>query len=181
MSGLSDQLREICREVAQGVAKGTSRSLGPLLDHIRGLKDLPPEICQLDSFVFEATIGAAVLTQPSAPVKIPGGYYAEVMGMSGYISSPGVAVDDVPRVTFNILQQGKRNLFTTDQSLAQLVNILGPVAPIYWPRSLYRFDAGGDVQTKFARASGWAGANRTVGVVLIVGLVAAERRDLERA
>ena len=67
------------------------------------------------------------------------------------------------------------------QSLAQLVNILWPVAPIYWPRSLYRFDAGGDVQTKFARASGWAGANRTVGVVLIVGLVAAERRDLERA
>ena len=177
---LSDQMREMCREVARGVAEGTKRSLGPLVDHIRGLKDLNPEIAQLDSFVFEGTIGSSTLTQPSAPVKVPGGYYAEVMGMSGYISSPGLAVDNFVRVTFNIAQQGRRNLFVTDQSLAQLVNILGPVAPIYWPRSLYRFDAGGDVQLKFARATGWAGADRTVGVVLIVGLVAAELRDLER-
>lgn len=148
---------------------------GGLWGHIFQVNDLAPEVAQLDVLNFEATIGSSTLTQPT-PVKIPSDYNFEVQAISGYISSPGDSVANWPLISFNIKEQGKRDIFGTAQSMAQYLNILGPLPPIFFPRSLYLASAGADLVATFARASGWAGANKTVAIQLIGGLVAPNKQ-----
>lgn len=145
---------------------------GGLLQHLVDVTKLSPEVAQLDVLNFEATIPASgAITQPIA-VKIPSGYAFEIFGISGYFQSPGDAVANFPLVTFNIKEGGKRDIFGTAQSMAMLVNILGPLPVIRFPRSLYLVSPGGDLTLNFARASGWGGGSKLVGVQLHGGLVA---------
>ena len=153
--------------------QGSNGSKGSnLLAHLMDVTRLSPEVAQLDVLNFEATIPAAgAITQPIA-VKIPSGYAYEIFGIAGYFSSPGDAVANFPLATFNIKEGGKRDIFGTAQSMAMLVNILGPMPPIFFPRSLYLVSPGGDLTATFARATGWNGGTKTVGVQLFGGLVA---------
>lgn len=144
---------------------------GNLWSHIRTVPELPPEIAQLDIYRFEATVTSSAITQPGA-VKVPSGYHFELFGVAGDVSEPGLNVANFPLITWNVKEAGKRNVFGTDQSMAMLMNILGPCPPIMFSRSLYLFNPGADVTLSFARASGWNGGSKTVGVSLIGGLVA---------
>lgn len=175
------QLSDVVQEVMRGLMPMIRPAGGWIRSHLRDVAGLPPEVAQLDAYTFEGTIGGSTLTQPGIQ-KIPGGYYGELMGYSGYISQPGVAVDNFPRITWNLRQQGKRNVFGVDQSMAAILNILGPTPPVWFPRSFYRFDAGADISLSYTRGSSWntSGDNRTVGVVLYFGLVAADRKDMEK-
>ncbi len=143
-----------------------------LMAHILEVPELAPEIAQLDVLNFEVTITASgAITQPGG-IVVPKDYAFEIYGIAAYIQSPGDAVANFPLVTFNIKETGKRDIFGTAQSLAQFVNILGPQPPITFPRSLYLVSPGGTLAATFARASGWGGGSKLVGVQLIGGLVA---------
>ena len=128
-----------------------------LLQHIKDVVEIAPEVAQLDIFNFEATVPASgAITQP-ATVKVPSQYAFEIFGIAGYIGSPGDAVANFPLITFNVAEQGKLNIFATDQSMAMLLNIMGPQRPIFFPRSLYLVSPGGELKKSLARASGWGG------------------------
>ncbi len=158
------------------VAGALKKVVGDLWAHIVSVNDLIPEAAQLDMLRFEATIGSSTLTQPD-PVKVPNGYAFDLYGVMGYIEEPGLNVSNFPLITWNVQEVGRRNVFGTDQSMAQLLTIFGPTPPIVFPRSLYLFSPGADVKLTFARASGWAGADKKVGVVLLGGLVAPDRLE----
>lgn len=143
-----------------------------LLQHLKDVPVLAPEVAQLDIFNFEASIPASgSITQPST-VKVPSQYAFEVFGIRGYIQSPGDAVANFPLITYNIQEQGKRAMFGTDQSMAMLLNILGPAGTIWFPRSLYLVSPGGELKATFSRGTGWGGGTKLVGIQLIGGLVA---------
>lgn len=143
-----------------------------LLQHIKDVPVIAPEVAQLDIFNFEASIPASgAITQPT-PVKVPSQYAFEIYGLRGYIQSPGDAVANFPLITFNVVEQGKRSIFGTDQSMAALLNILGPADTIWFPRSCYLVSPGGELRTTFARGTGWGGGTKLVGIQLIGGLVA---------
>jgi hypothetical protein len=156
-------LRELLAEALRGLGNS-------ILSHLQGVQRITAEMASLDALSFEGTLGSSTLTQPSS-VKLPSGYDFEMYGLSGYVENVGVSVDNHPRITFNCRQQGKRNVFSSDMSMASLVTLLGPQPPLIWARSLWLFDAGSDIQVTFARPTGWVGADKRCGVVLWGGLV----------
>lgn len=144
---------------------------GPIGQHLAGLHRLIPEVVQMETLVFEASMSSGSITQP-ANVAIPEQYEFELFGVSGYIQSPGDSVANFPLITWNVKEQSKRNVFGTDQTLAQHVNILGPLPPTFYPRTLYKFRGGANIVVTFAQASGWGGGTKRVGVCLLGSLVA---------
>lgn len=143
-----------------------------LLQHIKDVPAIAPEVAQIEIANFEASIPASgSITQPTT-YKVPSQYAFEIYGLRGYIQSPGDSVANFPLITFNVAEQGKRNIFGTDQSMASLLNILGPGETIWFPRSCYLVSPGGELKATFTRGTGWNGGTKLVGIQLIGGLVA---------
>lgn len=173
--GIFESVRQLGTELMRTLAPRLG--LSAIMAHLKQVQEILPEVAQATMVRFEASISAAgAVTQPSS-VSLPTGYKFELAAISGYIESPGDAVANFPLLTYNIQQQGKRNVFETDQSMSQHLTIVGPAAPIEFKRNLYLFDAGSIIKATFSRSGTWNGnAAKVVGVVLIGGLVAADRR-----
>ena len=148
------------------------RASSDLLSHIFDVPEIAPEVAQLDILNFEASVPASGSITQATAVKIPKDYAFEIFGIQGYIQSPGDSVANFPLLTFNIKEGGKRDIFGTAQSMAMLLNILGPNPAIMFKRSLYLVSPGADLTCTFSRASGWGGGTKLAGVQLIGGLVA---------
>lgn len=146
--------------------------MSSLWSHFRDVGDLVPEVGQLDCPRFQASVSAAgVVTQPDE-FRVPSQYGMELMGWGGYIESPGDAVANFPLLTWNAKEVGKRDVFGTSQSMAQVLTIFGPANPIVFSRSLYLFAPGAQVSLTFSRSGTWNGGAKVVGVYLICGLIA---------
>ncbi len=156
-------------------AQAVAGMVGDLWSHIRSVDGLRPEAAQLDVIRFQGTItNSTTITQPDS-YKVPADYFFEMMGYQTFIEEPGLAVANLVLITWNAKEVGKRDVFGTDQSFGATQNILGSNPPVMFPRSLYLFSPGADIQVKFSVASGWNGGAKIAGVNLIGGLIARDQ------
>jgi hypothetical protein len=152
---------------------------------------LSPESVRFDSFTFQATIGAAVLTQPAANAQVHPDYKMVLTGMRGYFQQPlwldtnaqyalGAASAFDPRnialITFNLREPGRgwdffNNSTGVDFPMSALVNLGGGAKDFEFPQP-YIMPPNGTLQCQFQRAAGWLGtANVILGVVVYGYLV----------
>lgn len=131
------------------------------------------ELAHIEELDFSASITAAgVVTNPDK-FSFPENYFYSLLGVSGYIEEPGLAVANFVNILWNINRNAKRAVFGTDQVMSRLLDITGTKPPIWYPYGAFRFTPAETVQVKFARrdATTWNGGAKRVGVVLtLLGL-----------
>ena len=135
-----------------------------------------PELAHIEELDFSAafTVAQSVLTITN-PEKyaIPDGYFYTLLGVSGYIEEPGMAVANFVNILWNINRNAKRGVFGNDQVMSRLLDINGSKPPIWYPYGAFRFMPGEQLQVKFAQRTSttWNGGTKRVGVVLtLLGL-----------
>lgn len=127
-----------------------------------------PDFVHIDELDFSASIAqAGGVTNPDG-FTFPEEYFYSLIGLSGYIEEPGLAVANFPNILWNITRAGKRNVFGTDQVMSRLLDINGSKPPIWYPYGGFRFAPGDKLAVKFARrdSTTWNGGTKRVGVVL---------------
>jgi len=149
---------------------------GPHLAFAAQLGELIPQVIQFDELRFEASISSAGVVTPAADVPIPNDYDFAIIGYRGYIEEPGVAVVNWPGITWNVKERSKRNVFTSDKSMAELLTILGPMPPFIYPYLVYKFGSGAVIQLPFTFSGTWSGGAKKVGVTLLGALVASRTK-----
>lgn len=132
-----------------------------------------PDLAQIEELDFSASISAAGAVTNPDKLSIPDQYAYFLLGVSGYIEEPGLAVANFVNILWNVTRNGKRSVFGTDQVMSRLLDIIGSKPPIWYPYGAFRFAPGEQIQVKFARrdSTTWNGGAKRVGVVLsLLGL-----------
>ena len=164
------------RRVISGDVAMASRQLAEARwAELQALRGLGPERCQAEIVTFKGTFGVTTTTQPSA-VKVPSGYDFVMHGIQGFIQAFSDFPENFRLLTVNLKNQGMhRNVWLTDINMAQLLTERGPAEPLIFPAgSHYLFPTGADLQVTFTKATGWTGADKDVGIVLLGQLIAAQ-------
>lgn len=145
---------------------------GPPASFLKQLSEMPPESVQFDVLRFEASVSAAGAVTDAAAVEVPSGYDFICFAYSGYIESPGDAVANFVLLTWNMKRDGKRNVFTTDQSFADLLTIDGPLPPkTFVPWALYLFPEKAKITVTVSRSGTWNGGAKKAAINLYGVLV----------
>lgn len=164
-----------------GEGAGGAGSL--LRAHVRdiGAPDLGPDVCGIDVLSFRGLVTTAgVITQP-AKLTLPGGMWADLFEVNAWMEAPGTDPELAACITFTVkdAERSGANLFSSDWYFADFFNPAGGFRPAYFPRGMYRFDPGSDVQVKLAidtdGTNGYAAkasANKYWGVTLRFALYA---------
>lgn len=163
-----DTIKTIVKEAMQQ----SGQRLGFLGSHFSEVLGLVPDIERIDMITFELRVGVATFTDITQQVRIPSDYDFELTGITA--SHQGVSALDLARVTFNMREAGRNfDILTTSLPLSLLCTTTGPASIIEWPRGLYLFRGGAEIQPFWARnanAGAYAGADMTVYVTLIGNL-----------
>lgn len=173
---LMEMVRNVAGEVSKASAVEVAKALaggnfGSVMSHVRSALSLPPEVLGVDILTFEASVSAGgVVTQPGN-ARVPEKYWFELQQILGYIEVPATVPADFVLLTFNVKQQGKRNVFSTDMSMAALLNTSGTMQPIKFDRGMHLFPPGSDIDLDFSRSGTWGGTAKKVGVCLVGNLL----------
>ena len=136
--------------VRSRVAQGVPDRGSPIVQHLKQLKEVPPEVAAIDMASFPCSITTAgVITQPDSQT-MPGNYLAELFQIRGYMKNPGTDPELLPLVTFNIRDRGRTgNLFTTPLEMAYLAGTTGANEGITFQRGMYVFQPGARISVDY--------------------------------
>lgn len=156
--------------ISQAARRGTPVGIG-LTSHFHEVKHLSPDVAAVDMLSFVASITTAgVITQPSKQ-NTHGGYITELFGIRAFMQKPSEDPDFAPYVSFNIKDQNRGYLFSTDIELSYLIDVTsgGSGNPIEFNRGVYVFDPGTTIDVKFSVTSDYTSATATKkwGIVLL--------------
>jgi hypothetical protein len=195
-----DMMNKIAQFVDQRVAQWVNRAshgVGEVTAHMREALRLNPEVSRIETMIFEAAVGNVggatnVIVQPS-PQRESGEWDFALERILGWMQNdPGISessnASNRARISFSVREDGmQRQVFANAPvSMASLVSGDGsPAGPIQYPRGLYVFRAGADINVTFSPTLGpggagspfdvalgpWLGVNRIVGISLIGSLV----------
>ena len=165
-------LGAILKEMREGAAVAGGHGL---VSHFREVLGISPEVAHLDIVDMQGTITSATsITQPST-VRVHGEMDFEVYGITAYVdplASPMTTPDALVDIFWNVRESGRSfDVFTTNQCMLAWNNISGPIAPVFFERSLYKFRAGSEIKTTLSVTSGATITTRKAGVVLYGNLI----------
>jgi len=153
---------------------------GPLSQHARDVRNLKPEIAGIDAIDLYCDVtSGGVVTQPTKQTT-PGGFFAELFEVRGYMQLPGTDPELSGTIFFNIRDTKRSsNMFSTDIMMGQLVDTAGGGQPMEFQRGLYVFDPGTDIKATFTvdgdatlGYANQAGASKRWGILLRFNLFA---------
>jgi len=138
-----------------GLGSGDPRSdLGPILDYLKDITKLPPEVTRPEQYSFDIRIqNGAVLGLPNNVDRVDPEYVFAMRRIKGSVSRPEVNGELVHFMDFNVVDQGRARggVFRNPISMAVLVGMGGPAHDMVWD-TFYAFVPGSDIQLDFQPA-----------------------------
>lgn len=151
-------------------------NLSDLVADVMAVRSFDPENLQIDEWEYAGSFSAnGTITQPTG-LTLDDHYYGFLIGISGWIEEPGLAVANHHNILWNVTLDGhkQRTVFRTDHALSRLLNTDGSHHPLWYPRGGFRFEPGRKIGVRLAQRSGssWQGnASKSVGLVLSMLLI----------
>ena len=149
-----------------GPGQGGGKCGAPISGRYCDIHDLVSEATGWTPLSFEASVTSSSITQPTR-VNTRTDRKFFLWGMAAYHDAPGSDLADMYLLTFNVKVNSTDQLFHNDLNVAQLLNPLGSggiFAHKHGGGTL--IDPGSTLDLSFARASGFSGNTRKVGVTL---------------
>lgn len=149
---------------------------GFLQAHIREVHDLMPEIMRINLLTFHARVAAdGTITQASS-VRLSADYDFELTGITASFQAPAGAITeyaDFARFQMQLRESGRNyDIFDTGPvNLLPFVSTAGPGALVDFPRGLYMFRHGAEIQCTITADSvggTFTGVAKSI-VVLLIG------------
>ncbi len=142
---------------------------GPILDYLRDISRVRPELAGIEQYSFTADINAAgVITAQTASRTTHPDFVFAMRRAKGFVQDPAVSPAAPSLVQWNVRDQGRQtDVFRDPIFLSIMVGTSGPAHDMLWD-SAYVFIQGADVSVAWTvDAAAWAAL---VGVPKLVGV-----------
>jgi hypothetical protein len=136
------------------LGSGDPRSdLGPILDYLKDIAKLPPEVTRPEQYSFNIRILNGAINAQNNVSRVDPEYVFAMRRIKGSVSRPEVNGELVHLMDFNVVDQGRGRggIYRIPISMAVLVGMGGPAHDMVWD-SFYAFVPGSDIQLDFLPA-----------------------------